>query len=96
MGYTRSKPEELETPQVGGMACAQIRFFLPPVSDAYRVHHRRYVFICWLVRYTTDQLAISIGVAFFDSSWTRSVCPSSLDRKRKFNFSSAMSTVLPV
>ena len=77
------------------MACAQDHVFPPPPFDAYRVHHCRYVFIRSPARCTTDQPVICIGVAFFDSAWSRSVYPSSLDRNVN-SISSGVSTVLPL
>ena len=59
MGYPRPEPEELQTLQNEGMACTQDHVFLTSLSDAYRVHHCRYVFIHCPVRCTTDQLVLS-------------------------------------
>lgn len=101
MGHPRPEPQELETPQDGGMACAQVHIPSPPHSNACRVHHSRYVFIRSPVRSTTDQLVIRIGVAFFDTAWSRSVYPSSLYRdvssnlKRHVNGFSSSSRYAP-
>jgi hypothetical protein len=62
------------------MACAQDHIFLPPLSDAHRVHHCWYVFMRCPARCTINQIVIYIGVAFFDSAWSQSVCRSFLHR----------------
>jgi hypothetical protein len=83
------------------MARAQGHVFPPPLSDAYRIHHCRYVFIRCPAQCTTDQLVICIGVAFFDSTWSQSVYPFSLDRNvnsiffRPVNVSSSSSRYAP-
>ena len=78
VGYPCPQPEELETPQVGGMARAQVHLFSSPFSDACRVHYRRYVFMCCPVRYTqpTNSLSVQAWHSLIQPGRDRYIPPS--------------------